>query len=351
MNTLIIVAIIVFLVVCFKFHRMHKKNVQFTRELGELGEKFDVIQDTNKKLIQKLEEVPTKRTSDLYTKEHTIIINSDKNVLRYDFPYKLKNVKHVELISGIIPKSEYRLNQYNNVINSLSIQPGSYSDVIAMLMYVNQVLYDNSTGIILLFDSVARKIIAVAPATTIMDISDENTIAPSIGFEPGIYTFPSGTTYDANVITTSLSYFTLLQSSSATAGRGINNLPPAYYTFTSQFPSNAINPVWEYLYGTDRVNMKHQLYVDVSLDEVTYWDATHRLARIYIPEDKEETEYQSYGRPILRSLNQEYIDLDKLTFRLNSVVSESNTHEYDLNGLNYSLQVQITTVDKLLLTG
>ena len=95
--------------------------------------------------------------------------------------------------------------------------------------------------------------------------------------------------------------------------------------------------------------MKHQLYVDVMLDEVTYWDGTHRLARVYIPEDKEETEYESYGRPILRSLNQDYIDLDKLTFRLKSVVSDTNTHDYNLNGLNYSLQLQITTVDKLLL--
>ena len=110
-----------------------------------------------------------------------------------------------------------------------------------------------------------------------------------------------------------------------------------------------INPSWEYLYGDLRVNMKHQLYVDIDIDEIQYWDGTHRLARIFIPEEKDETEYQSYGNPILRSLNKDYYDLDRLHFRLKSVVSETNKHPYDLKGLSYSLQVQLTTVDPYLL--
>lgn len=350
MKAFIIVPIIIFLIICFRMHKIHKQNSSFKQELGELTEKMDDIQQVNRKLIKKIKDTRmVQKSSDLYTKEHTIIINSNKNVFQYEFPYTLKNVKHVELISGIVPKSEYRLNDYNNVINSITVSEGSYSDIIAMLMYINQILYDSSTGIILVYDALTRKIIAIAPAATVMDLSDPNTIAPVIGFEPLTYTFPSGTTHDPNIISTSLSYFTNLKTSSISSGKGINNLPPTYYTFTTQFPSNAIDPVWEYLYGVVRVNMKHQLYVDITLDEVTYWDGTHRLSRVYIPEEKEETEYESYGKPILRSLNQEYIDLDRLTFRLKSVVSETNMHDYNLNGLNYSLQLQITTVDKLLL--
>lgn len=349
MKAVIIVTTIFFLGMCFKMFKMNKKNIELDSELDTIQGRIDDIQRTNRKLIRAIKVGPPKKTTELATREHTIILNSTENVVEYEFPYTLKNVKHVELISGIIPKSEYRINEYNNQISSFAITPGSYSDIISMLMAINQLLYVNSTGIILLYDALQRKIIAVAPAGSVLGLSGTNTVAPILGFEPDSYTFPTGTSHDADVITTSLSHYTNLKSSSLSSGKGINNLPASYYTFTNQFVSNAIDANWEYLYGTDRVNMKLQMYVDIMMDEVTYWDGTHRLSRVYIPEEKEETEYESYGRPILRSLNQEYIDLDKLTFRLHSVVSETNRHDYNLNGLNYSLQIQITTVDKHLL--
>ena len=349
MRILFIISAIVLTIIGHRFYRLSKVNTEFRVSMDDLNEKLDSMKLENKRLRDLIQKEPPKKIADLATKEHTIILNSNENVSEYIFPYTLKNVKHVELITGIMPKSQYRLNDYNNVINGISIESGTYSDVISLLMFVNQELYDNGTGMVLMFDSLKRNIIAAANAATVLDLTDVNTMAPVIGFDKGTYTFPSGTTKDSNVITSSLNFFTTVKESANVSSTAINNYPPDYYTFTEQFPDNAIPSTWEYLYGVKRVNMKHQLYVDVLMDEVTYFDSSHRLARIFIPENVEEAEYQSYGKPILRSLNQDYIDLDKLTFRLKSVVSETNTHDYDLNGINYSLQIQITTVDPYLI--
>ena len=355
MNNFVIgVSTFIAFMIFYNLYNLKKTNKGLNQSIDDLKLLTSDLNKKNAKLEAKINSrVVERKTVDLATREHTIIINSDKNNLIYEFPHTLKNVRNVELISGIVPKSEYRVNQYNNMIGSYAIRTGYYTDVISMLMQINQRLFDESTGIILVYDSVNRSVIALAPATTQLELDVDNSASTLIGFEEEDYVFPVGTTHDVNVITTSLMYFVNLKVTATAGGRGINNFPPAYYTFTSQFnPSGTtinIDSTWEYLYSPNRVNMKHQLYVDVTMDEVTYWDGTHRLARIYIPEDKEETEYESYGKPILRSLNQEYIDLDKLTFRLNSVVSETNVHPYDLNGLMYSLQVQITTVDPYLL--
>jgi hypothetical protein len=348
MKILFIISAIVLAVIGHRFYRLSKVNTEFRVNMDDLNEKLDAMKLENKRLRDLIQKEPPKKIAELATKEHTIILNSNENVSEYVFPYTLKNVKHVELITGIMPKAQYRLNDYNNVINNITVEPGSYSDVISLLMFVNQELYDNATGIVLMFDALKRNVIAAANAATVLNLSDTNTMAPVIGFDDGTYTFPSGTTSDSNLITSSLNYFTALKASANLSGTAINNYPPDYYTFTEQFSNNVAPSTWEYLYSPNRVNMKHQLYVDVLMDEVTYFDGTHRLARIFVPETTEDAEYQSYGRPILRSLNQDYIDLDKITFRLKSVVSEGNTHPYDLNGLNYSLQIQITTVDPYL---
>jgi len=348
MKILFIISAIVLAVIGHRFYRLNRVNTEFRVNMDDLNEKLDSMKLENKRLRDLIQKEPPKKIADLATKEHTIILNSNENVSEYVFPYTLKNVKHVELITGIMPKAQYRLNDYNNVINNITVEPGSYSDVISLLMFVNQELYDNGIGMVLMFDALKRNVIAAANAATVLNLSDTNTMAPVIGFEKGTYTFPSGTTKDSNVVTSSLNYFTTLKASSNASNTAINNYPPDYYTFTDQFPGNVAPSTWEYLYSPHRVNIKHQLYVDVLMDEVTYFDGTHRLARIFVPENAEDAEYQSYGKPIFRSLNQDYIDLDKITFRLKSVVSETNTHPYDLNGLNYSLQIQITTVDPYL---
>lgn len=349
MRILIIVSTIILAVIGHRFYRLSKANTQFSINMDDLNSKLDEMKLENKKLRDLIQREPPKKIADLATKEHTIILNSDQNVVTYEFPYTLRNVKHVELITGIMPKAQYRINEFNNVINDLEIRPGSYTDIISLLMYVNQQLYENGEGIVLMFDSLERNIIAAANTAVTLNLSDSDTMAPVLGFAANTYTFPASSTFDANVITGSLTHFTTLKQSANVTNSTINNYPPDYYTFTSLFANNVPSASWQYLYGDDRVNMKHQMYVDVLMDEVTYFDGTHRLARIFVPEDRDDAEYQSYGRPILRSLNADYIDLDKITFRLKSIVSDTRSNDYQLNGLNYSFQVQITTVDPYLI--
>lgn len=362
MNAGIIIACIVALGIILRMYKMGKKNSQFEEMVEQLNAQLHKIRKENVEMEKRLAKPVTKKAMELATREHTIIINSADTNTEYVFPYKLKNVKNVELISGIVPKSEYRINPYNDKLTAnatpITLTDGNYTDVITMLMHINQELYDNNTGVMMMYNSVTRNVIAVAPAGTVLDLTDTNSCAQLIGFTPDTYTFPSGTTHDTQTIMASLQYFYNLKTTSETSSTAINNLPANTYTFTTQFVSQSgngnnisidIDPAWEYIYGDLRVNMKHQLYVDIEIDEIQYWDGTHRLARIFIPEEKDETEYQSYGKPILRSLNQDYYDLDRLNFRLKSVVSETNKHPYDLKGLPYSLQVQITTVDPYLL--
>lgn len=355
MNAGIIIACIVALGIILRMYKMGKKNTEFEEMVEQLNTQLHKIRKENVQMEKRLAKPVTKKAMELATREHNIIINSSDTSTVYELPYKLKNVKSVELITGIFPKSEYRINPYNDKLtantSAITLTDGNYTDVITMLMQINQQLFDNDTGMILAYDAVKRNVIAMGLVNTVLDLSVENSCSALIGFTETVHTFVAST-HDANVVTSSLQYFNGLQTTSAASGTAINNLPASTFTFTTQFVTSGnivINSAWKYLYGANRVNMKHQLYLDVDIDEIQYWDGTHRLARIFIPEEKDETEYQSYGKPILRSLNKDYYDLDRLSFRLKSVVSETKTHPYDLKGLSYSLQVQLTTVDPYLL--
>ena len=346
------IACVVLLGIMLRMHKLSKANVSFEKMIDELNVELTAVRRENRDMEFRLSRPVEKPDHEMQKREYTLVLNSSETEAVYEFPYTLKNVRNVELISGIVPKSEYRINPYNDQLGTLSLTTGNYTDIITLLMHINQELYEAGTGIIMAYDSVKRNVISMAPQGTALDLSVPNTCAPVIGYTPANYTFPAGTLSDSNVITSSLQYFYNVKTSSENASLAINNLPANTYTFVSQFvpTSNVvINPAWEYLYGDLRVNMKHQLYVDIDIDEIQYWDGSHRLARIFIPEDKDETEYTSYGKPILRNLNKDYYDLDRLHFKLSSVVSETNKHPYDLKGLSYSLQVQITTVEPYLL--
>ncbi len=348
----IAIACIVLLSMIMKIHQLGKKNMSVEKTIDDLNGELTAVRRENRDMESRLSRPTGKPEYELQKRKYTIVLNSSETESVYEFPHTLKNVRNVELISGIIPKSEYRVNPYNDQIGNITLTNGNYSDIIGLLMHVNQKLYDAGTGIIMAYDNVKRNVISMAPQGTVLDLDVPNTCAPVIGYAPISYTFPVGTVSDPNVITSSLQYFYNLKTSAENASLGINNLPASTYTFVSQFVPAAdvvINPLWEYIYGDLRVNMKHQLYVDIDMREIQYWDGSHRLARIFIPEDKEETEYTSYGSPILRNLNKDYYDLDRLHFKLSSVVSETNKHPYDLKGLSYSLQVQITTVEPYLL--
>lgn len=364
-NLYIIIAIIISMGILYKVRVNGKKFRDLEAELEAMKR---MAAEAVKEQQKPPPEVKVPSLSYETHKKHMVVVNSDQNVVQVDLPYTLKNVVHAELISGIFPKSEKRINQYNNNLNIdsnlLSIRTGSYSDIISLLMQVNQQIYDAGTSkMIIMFDAVERSLIAVsntaAGSAQTFDFNVLNSMADVLGYEEGVtYDFTTSTLVpDSNVITSSLTYFTDLKSKSQLNNKAINNLPYSVYTFTDQYYYNGgappnpmvhIDPNWKYIRGVKRVNMKHQLYLDVELDQVEYWDGSHRLARVYIPESADETEYTAYGSPIRRSFREECINLDRLTFRLKSIQSETRKHDYGLNGLNYSLQVEFVTLNNLL---
>ena len=368
MNKLYIAFTVIFMAFIFyKFNSNHK----LIRSLNQRVEDLDI---DNKSLMmkhQKLKKaISTKvfktKEYDTSFKRHMVIVNSDQNVTHIDLPYRLKNVVHVELISGIFPKSQSRINQYNNSFDYLGsnyqIRQGSYSDIISLLMEINQTLHESTPvyPLYFVFDSVRRKVVACVDSTTPMtrtlDFSVPNSIGDVLGFNGDVIQMSNGfvDTFPQNNLISSLNYFYDLRTKSESSNKAINNLPPRTYTFIDNFmlPTGTVDTTvtdnWSFLIGDSRVNMKHQLYIDTELDEVQYWDGSHRLARIFIPESLDETEYTSYNTPIRRSLSSDFINLDKLTVRLKSVVSENKKYDYELQGLNYSLQIEITTADTLL---
>ena len=359
---LTIIIIIIVLIIFYKFHGNSRKFKDLNEQLDSLktmNKELQVKNDSTQKAV--IESLYKKPEYDAAFKKHMITINSNENTVKVDLPYKLKNVVHVELISGIVPKSQYRINQYNQNVTfdgttDITLQQGSYTDIISLLMILNQEMYDAGKQVIFVFDSLKRNVVAIAnTAVSTMNFEVTNSIGNVLGYNEDLYTFSDPVTdLDANVAASSLGYLSTQKTNSITSGIPINNRSGDYYTFTDQFFSTGsvvIDPTWRYVEGLFRVNMKHQLYVDIDIDEIQYWDGTHRLARVFIAEDRDETEYTSYGTPIRRSLIDDYKNIDKLTFKLFSVVSEGKRYPYELNGLNYSLQVEVTTKDVLLTRG
>ena len=61
------------------------------------------------KTITLVNDKPPETTREV-TKKHYITINGNENIKLHEFNKTLKNVKHIELISAIIPKSNYRID-------------------------------------------------------------------------------------------------------------------------------------------------------------------------------------------------------------------------------------------------
>ena len=354
MNKVFIPISFIIIFVLYKLYVSDKNYKELKNDLEDVQEDNKNLSIKNHKLAVKLLSFKTEpKTSDDFLKHRTIIVNSTSNRVIVDLPHTINNVQHVELLNAIVPKSQYRINDNNNQFsigsNVYTIQTGGYTDIISLLMKVNQDIYDRGDQVTFIYNALQRKI-SVSANTSVSSITFD-TFGPVMGFDNAEYIMP-GSSIDSNIVSTSLQYFQSLRVSSTSASKGINNLPGTYYTFTDSFVSGTIvnaDPSLQYITGSYRVNMKHQLYLDVTIDEVQYWDGSHRLARIYIPEEKEETEYKSYGRPILRSLIDDHMKLRKLSINLKSVISDKEAYDYDLNGLGYSLQIQISSIDKFLL--
>lgn len=281
-------------------------------------------------------------------RKHVVLVDSNTNRTSVQLPYRLRDVVHVELLSGIMPRAEHKVNEYNNVVNDLQVQVGNYSDVLSMLMEINQTLYNAGVPVLFVYDTMLRSTYAIlTDPTGVLDLTAQNSLAKVLGFERVEYTEADALPV-APDLSVHLSFFTSFKNSSTATSRSINNRNGSYYTFTDLWATE-IPSTWKYILAPKRVNMKHHLYVDIDIDEVAYWGGNNRLARIFIPESTDEVEYRpSLNDPVMRHLADSECTLDKLTVQLWSVVDKEDRHPYDLNGLNFSLMIQITTLDRHL---
>lgn len=365
---------IIFITTFFILYRSGKNNYRIKELQDELVTVNKTLEEKNtqieKSLNSTLNAILTSQTKNngVYRKKHIITINSNTREVTTKLPYTLKNVESIELISGIIPKSSYKINNFRNSLevngNTYSIQYGSYTDIITFLIELNQQLYEEpNENVIFMFNNLSKKVIALSNTAVnqnTFNFDVDNSIASTLGFGEKQYTFISTpATQESNAIAQgSLTYFTKILNEPDINIKTVNNKPVSRYNFTST--SNIytptpidgskiiVNPDWSYIESENRVNMKHQLYVDVLIDQVQYWDGTHRLARIFVKESEEEVEYTSYGNPIRRPLAKKLINLDKITCKLNAVISDKVSYPYELNGINYSLQLEIVTLEPLL---
>lgn len=276
--------------------------------------------------------------------KHHIVLNSVKNTFRYDLPEVLKNVVHVELVSAIIPKSMYRVNKYNNKlsINNRPIQlmTGYYFNVLALLLELNhevREVFDETPPCVFVFDTVKRKVIIAGQTGTVVDMTGDGSMSHVLGFSKSTYMLGEAVypALEDEYITTSIA----ILNDTVRNSEYLNNKP------TSSFQTIEFDPSWEFQYGEDRVNMNQQLYVDIEVDEIRYWDGSHRLARVHLPEDKDLANFSCHGRPLYRNLRDKASTISHLTFTLKAVVTDEVSHQYELNGMPYSLQVELVTLD------
>jgi hypothetical protein len=128
-------------------------------------------------------------------------------------------------------------------------------------------------------------------------------------------------------------------------GSPVNNLPDTYYNALNAFPPSGTiyTTGWYFAQGTNRVNVSQQLYMNIEIDNISYWDGTNIVSKLFIDETASVTNYNR-KYPSYRSLNE-----NNLTLRFYSIIEEGKKQYYHFNGLNYSLQLEIITKNKELI--
>lgn len=297
-------------------------------------------------------------------KKNYITINGNTNVITYDFNRTLHDVKNIELISAIIPKSNYRINDTNNILKinansvlyTIHLNVGVYQNISDLLLEINSKIFINMvspvyTGnyFVVALDNMSKKLFFFTdiPDDVYMDFSG-NTCARLLGIgENNVLNITSTTPPAINdYIDTSVYYLT----STYTDGSPVNNLPAAYYATLNIFPTIGTDYTmggWKFATSYERVNISQQLYMDVTIDNITYWDGTDILQKIFIDETSSVTNYNRQY-PSYRTLSENMLKLDKITLRFFSIVDDTRKVPYEFNGLDYSLQLEIVTKNKEL---
>ena len=299
-------------------------------------------------------------------------INGNTNDYRYEFPIILKNVEHVEVVSAIIPKSSYRINETNDVIPlevggmyaTLTMTHGVYDTISNIQLEINKQIalaiaspgdyfedppsFPVGSKITLLLDSMTRKIFIQSwrnigvNKVKLLWKSKNNTCARAFGFiEDASVGLPPPTSYTTDFVETSI----LFQTAMFTGTVQVNNLPSSYYTGLDMFATTPITASqWYYAFAEDRVNITHQIFIDIEVDEFSYWDGTKILQQVHIPEDQSIVNYQRQY-PSYRRLREDKINLDHLTISFTSIVEPGLKKPYEFNGIDYSVQLEIITRD------
>ena len=324
-------------------------------------------------IIKEITQAP-KPTQPIYKKNDNkfyITINANSNNFRYDFQRVIKNIKHIEVVSAIVPKSTYRINESNNVIPLrvngsialLQLTQGVYDNISTIMLEFNRQIklaiddpssyfsgtpptFPNQSYINILFNSMTRKcyIIASNDIGTVEFLwsSASNTCSRAFGFVSDIIV-NQGTTYEVDFVETSI----LFQTATYDNTVQVNNYPSSYYQGLAMFPNGGNGQVVDnsfFAYGQDRVNLSSQLFVDISAKEISYFDGNNVIQQVYIPENKSLVNYQRQY-PIYRRLKSGIIDLDHITLKFESIIEPGLKRAYDFNGIDYSVQLELVTTE------
>jgi len=305
---------------------------------------------------------PPPDVSRVVKKKNYITINGNSNVITYEFNRTLNNVQNIELISAIIPKTNYRINDTNNLLNIningtvyyVELTKGSYENISEILLEINTKIYVSLVSIhyptnylLIVFDNVLKTIVFMTDITvSVSFIFSENTCSRILGIDKNSIVELNNTTPPQinDFLDTSIYYLTVLYDS----GDPVNNLPDTYYTTLNYFPAPGTDYSvgWVFATSTERVNISHQLYMDVEIDNITYWDGNNILQKIFIDETTSVTHY-TRQYPTYRTLSENTLKLDKITLRFFSIIDNQKI-PYEFNGIDYSLQLEIVTKNKEL---
>jgi len=324
------------------------------------------------KTIKLVDDKPVETTR-YVTKKHYIAINGNESVKIHEFNKTLKNVKHIELISAIIPKSNYRIDGNNDelfiTINSntynFGITNGVYINITELLLEINRQIYlevivdeygVNNGGVTdkylnLIMDNMSKKIIFLTNINDTISFNFSSKLKVPrrlLGIETDVININSSSAPHIDEFLDTCYYFITSQWED---GSPVNNLPDTYYNSLNAFPSTGFNTYalgWYFAQGSSRVNVLQSLYMDVELDNITYWDGTNILSKLFVDETLSVTNYNR-NYPSYRSLNENNLKLDKLTLRFFSIIEDGKKQYNEFNGLDYSLQLEIITKNKELI--
>jgi len=310
---------------------------------------------------------------------HSVIINGSTNSTPHVLAKELKNVESVELSAAVIPLSHYRIDESNNkfpfsIVSDLgrsdavvTLTTGEYANIIDMMIEINRHirefmnspetkfdLYDSVNApvvdesfINVIVDSMSRKaIMMVSRNLNRVELpfdTTPNNCGDVLGFGQDRVVVDITTTRSDRIpafYETSLRY---IQDRLANNDY-INNLLVSYYDSLLIFPLTFFSSDYFFVFGVNRINITRQIYVDISLDEIEYEDGTRRLGQVYVSEE-DEVAYYKTDFTLKRRLKPQLMDISTLTINLSQVVSETVSRAYNLNGLFFSVTLEIVTLD------